>query len=98
VGQYCFDAYYPGEGHTKDNIVIWFEKEKILYGGCLVKSVENDDIGFIGDANLTAWPKTMENLINKYHQPAYVIPGHFGWADNKSLEHTLLVVKNKLNH
>src|ERR1700739_54852 len=33
VGQYSFETYYPGQGHTADNIVIWFKKEKILYGG-----------------------------------------------------------------
>ena len=32
VGQYSFETYYPGQGHTADNIVIWFKKEKILYG------------------------------------------------------------------
>src|SRR5450432_4059847 len=24
VGKHCFLVYYPGEGHTKDNLVIWF--------------------------------------------------------------------------
>ena len=39
VGQYKFQTYYGGQGHSPDNIVIWFDKkEKILYGGCLVKS------------------------------------------------------------
>ena len=33
VGQYSFQIYYPGHGHAPDNIVVWFEKEKILYGG-----------------------------------------------------------------
>ena len=28
VGQYTFETYYPGQGHTADNIVIWFDKEK----------------------------------------------------------------------
>ena len=38
MGQHAFQTYYGGQGHTPDNIVIWFDKEKILYGGCLVKS------------------------------------------------------------
>jgi metallo-beta-lactamase class B len=37
IGQYSFSTFYPGEGHTKDNLVIWFEKEKILYGDVLLK-------------------------------------------------------------
>ncbi len=33
------------EGHTKDNIVIWLPKGKVLYGGCFVKSAENNRPG-----------------------------------------------------
>ena len=31
IGQYSFYTYYPGQGHTVDNIIIWFKKEKILF-------------------------------------------------------------------
>ncbi len=37
VGSHRFVTCYPGEGHTEDNIVIWFDDEKVLYGGCLIK-------------------------------------------------------------
>lgn len=26
IGSHTFETYYPGEGHTKDNIVVWFDK------------------------------------------------------------------------
>jgi metallo-beta-lactamase class B len=35
IGQYAFQTYYGGGGHAPDNIVVWFEKDKILYGECL---------------------------------------------------------------
>jgi len=88
-GSHTFQAYYPGEGHTKDNIVIWFEKVKILYGGCLVKSTESDGLGNISDANIITWPETIKNVMNKYPEPDYVIPGHFSWLNNQGLQHTL---------
>ncbi|HQW83460.1 MAG TPA: metallo-beta-lactamase, partial [Ferruginibacter sp.] len=25
IGAYTFETYYPGEGHTSDNIIIWFK-------------------------------------------------------------------------
>ncbi len=28
VGQYSFETYYPSQGHTLDNIVVWFKNEK----------------------------------------------------------------------
>lgn len=96
TGNHNFEVHYPGAGHTKDNIVAWFGKEKILYGGCLIKSTENNGLGNIADANLPEWETTIKKLIKKYPRPAYVIPGHFGWNSNKSLQHTLkLLQKNK---
>ncbi|MCW3125560.1 MAG: blaB1 [Bacteroidetes bacterium] len=89
VPQYCFTAdttfdfgdhmlqtFYPGEGHTKDNIVIWFDKEKILYGGCLVKSAEATGIGNVADANLNEWRNTISKLKKRFSSPTFIIPGH----------------------
>jgi glyoxylase-like metal-dependent hydrolase (beta-lactamase superfamily II) len=89
VGNHKFQTYYPGEGHTKDNIVIWFDEHKILYGGCLVKSTESKNLGNVSDANLEKWSSTILNVMNKYPNPKFVIPGHFDWKNNKSLNHTL---------
>jgi glyoxylase-like metal-dependent hydrolase (beta-lactamase superfamily II) len=93
IGNHHFVTYYPGEGHTKDNIVIWFDDEKVLYGGCLVKSTAANDLGYLGDANLSEWPATVTNVMNRFPKPLYVIPGHFGWANNKGLEHTLQLLE-----
>lgn len=95
VGNKKFETFYPGAGHTQDNIVVWFEKEKVLYGGCLIKSTENNDLGYTGDADIDAWEGTMKKLINKYPKPSYVIPGHFAWDSPKALQHTLKLVKKK---
>ena len=94
IGNHRFLTYYPGEGHTKDNIVIWFDDEKVLYGGCLVKSTEANDLGYLGDANLSEWAATIANVIKRFPNPRYVIPGHFGWADNKGLERTLRLLED----
>jgi hypothetical protein len=42
IGGVTLQTYYPGEGHTKDNIVVWVPQDKVLFGGCLVKSLEAD--------------------------------------------------------
>jgi len=96
IGTYLFETYYPGEGHTKDNIVVWCDKEKILYGGCLIKSTENDGLGNTADANVVAWEYSIRNVMKRFPNPQYVIPGHFGWISNKGLQHTLqLLEQNK---
>ena len=93
VGNYKFETFYPGEGHTKDNIVIWFDKYKILYGGCLVKSTENNNLGNVADANIKKWKPTIKKVMKKYPRPNFVIPGHFGWNSNKGLTHTLKLLR-----
>jgi metallo-beta-lactamase class B len=93
VGQYSFETYYPGRGHTADNIIIWFKKEKILYGGCLIKSFKDDDLGFLGDANKTEYASTIKNVQKKCQQPKYVIVGHGDWTNVKSLSHTLIMAE-----
>jgi metallo-beta-lactamase class B len=95
VGNHRFETYYPGEGHTRDNIVIWFDNDKILYGGCFVKSTESNELGNIVDANIVQWGHSVENVIKKYPAPKYIIPGHMGWHNNTSLQHTLRLLQTK---
>jgi len=97
VGEYKFHTGFSGEGHTPDNIVVWFPKQKILYGGCLVKSTEAADLGNLEDANVTTWKQTMKNLKKKYKKSTFVIPGHQAWSNGiLALEHTLkLLEENK---
>lgn len=92
VGQYSFSTYFGGEGHTKDNIVIWFGEQRVLYGGCLVKSVEAEDLGYTGEANLEEWPATIKKIKRKFSRPNYIITGHQDWSGTQSLNHTLTLL------
>jgi len=81
-------VYFLGEGHSLDNTVVWFPKEKILYGGCLIKSAEATDIGYIGDGNTDAWPATIKAVKRKFKQAKTVIPGHDNWNQSGHIENT----------
>jgi metallo-beta-lactamase class B len=94
LGNFKFETYYGGEGHTKDNIVIWFEKQKILYGGCLVKSINAKDLEYVGEANIEEWPKTIKRVQAKFKNPKYIITGHHDWSSLNSLNHTLKLLKD----
>ncbi len=93
TGQYSFQTYFPGQGHAPDNIVIWFEKEKILYGGCLIKSVEDSTLGNLADADVKDYATTIKNIQKKCKKIKYIIPGHNDWTSTKSLEHTLKMAR-----
>ncbi len=96
VGQHTFEVYYPGKGHASDNVVEWFNKEKVLYGGCFVKSISAVDLGYLGDADVKEWQKSMNKVQTKFKKPVYVIPGHDNGTNAESLNHTLKLINDYL--
>ena len=92
IGNYVLQTAYRGAGHTSDNIVIWCNKDKILYGGCLVKSVVNSSIGNVSDANISEWPKTIRKIMAEFSEAKYVIPGHLDWTGGNHLKQTLRLI------
>ncbi len=86
------ELFYPGAGHTRDNTVVWVPDAKVLFGGCLVKDVRATSKGNIADADLAAWPGTIENVMGQYPDAARVIPGHGDPGGRELLEHTIRVV------
>ncbi len=79
VGGQQIITYYPGEGHTKDNIVAWLPATRVLYGGCFIKSSQAKNIGYTADGNVKEWPASVARMKEKFPHPAYVIPGHDAW-------------------
>jgi metallo-beta-lactamase class B len=53
------ELYYPGPGHTVDNIVTWIADEKVLFGGCFVKSADARSLGYTVESDLAAWPASL---------------------------------------
>jgi metallo-beta-lactamase class B len=93
VGQYSFETFFPGEAHTLDNIVIWFEKEKILYGGCLIKGAGDKNLGFLDDGNRTAYAATLKKVQQKFRKPKFIIVAHSDWRNINSLKHSFEMAK-----
>ena len=93
TGQYSFETFYPGQAHTSDNIVVWFEKEKILYGGCLIKGADANNLGFLGDGNTKEYATTLKRVQRKFHNPEYIIIAHSDWKDVHSLKHSIKLAK-----
>jgi len=89
IGGQKFVVDFLGEGHTVDNLVVWFPQYKILDGGCLVKSSSATDMGFTGEANVEEWPQAIKNLQTKYPDAKMIIPGHDEWKGGGHVEHTL---------
>lgn len=93
VGQYSFETFFPGPGHTEDNIVIWFHKERILYGGCLIKGATDENLGFLGDGNKAEYVTTLKRVHRKFRDPKFIIVAHSDWNSLYSLKHSIIMAK-----
>lgn len=88
-----FEAFYPGPGHTSDNLVVWFPEERILFGGCLVKAAAAHDLGNVAEADLSSWPLAVKAVAERYPGASLVVPGHGETGGPAALAHTLELLR-----
>ena len=82
-------ATYFGAGHTTDNVVVWLPSQGILFGGCLIKSLDSQSLGNTADGDLKAYPTTLQKVLAAYNHAKIVVPGHGDWGGTDLIEHTL---------
>ena len=92
VGNKKIINYYPGEAHTLDNIITWIPSEKTIFGGCMVKSM-NAGKGNLADANVEAWPGTIERIKSFCPSARIVVPGHGDAGGQELLDYTIALFK-----
>lgn len=82
------EIFYPGPGHSVDNLVVWLPEQKILNGGCFVRAGEAGTLGNTSDAVISEWAASAERAQRRYPEAQIVIPGHGAPGDVSLLEHT----------
>ncbi|ARJ74564.1 subclass B1 metallo-beta-lactamase [Bacillus velezensis] len=92
-GDMKIETFYPGKGHTEDNMTVWLPKDKLLFGGCLIKALETKEIvptpGFYPDQ----WPRAVRKVMKRYQDISIVVPGHGSPGDDRLLPHTINLLK-----
>lgn len=92
VGNQTTITKFFGEGHTKDNVVTYVPSENLLFGGCLIKSLDATK-GYLDDANVEEWSSTVAKIKNQYPNLKIVVPGHGDFGDTKLLDYTIELFK-----
>jgi glyoxylase-like metal-dependent hydrolase (beta-lactamase superfamily II) len=87
--------FYPGPGHTADNIVLWLPQYQLLHGGCFVKAPRYPGLGNIADADVAAWPVSLQRLKAQYPQALVVVPGHGDVGDLQLLDYSLALFSKR---
>lgn len=93
VGGRELELYYPGPGHTVDNIVTWIADGKVLFGGCLVKAADAANLGNTTEADLAAWSATLANVKERCPGARLIVPGHGDPGGPELIDHTLELIK-----
>jgi len=89
IGDEDVNVFYPGPSHTIDNVVVYFPKRKILFGGCMIKSLGSRDAGYTADADMQKWPRSVEKVLAQYKDAKFVVPGHGDYGDTALIKHTI---------
>lgn len=94
VGKENIFVTYFGEGHTKDNVVGYFSRDNIMFGGCLIKE-SGATKGYLGDANVKEWSSTVEKIKNAYSKVKIIVPGHGAIGGIEILDYTIKLFKDQ---
>jgi len=96
LGHKSIYCYFLGAAHSLDNIVVWIPSERILFPGCMCKSLSSESLGNTDDGDLNEYPKTINTVIRKFKSAKIVIPGHGTIGGLDLLLHTRdLTIKTK---
>lgn len=88
------ETFFPGAGHSMDNLVVWLPGEQILIGGCFLKSNHSNHLGWTGDADLENWYHAANRVNAKYPDVKLAFPGHGkGVKGAVIIEHTMAITK-----
>ncbi|MFP2911313.1 subclass B1 metallo-beta-lactamase [Pyxidicoccus sp. 3LFB2] len=82
------EVFFPGAGHAPDNVVVWHKDSGVLFGGCFVKDSASKNLGNVGDADVKAWPASLERTRQRFPEMRVVVPGHGQPGGTELLTHT----------
>jgi glyoxylase-like metal-dependent hydrolase (beta-lactamase superfamily II) len=91
VSPHNWALHITAPGHTRDNIVVWLPRQRVLFGGCFLKSVTSADLGYLADAVVGDWAGSARRVSARYPARQITIPGH-GIVTGDPVGHTLALL------
>lgn len=86
-------VFYPGAGHTEDNIVVDVKGAGILFGGCLIRPGNSINLGNTADGNIQHWATATDAVATRFPDSKIVVPSHGPPAGRELLTHTAALAK-----
>lgn len=91
-------TFYPGAGHSPDNLLVWLPRHRVLFGGCFLRATIEDDLGNLADADVPAWTTSIRKAeawaatLANPGERVIVLPSHGELGGLRMLEHTRTLV------
>lgn len=94
-GERYVDVTYFGGGHSVDGVVAWFDDEKILVGGCLLKAENARSLGNLADADEAGYLPTVQAVKEAYPDARVVTPGHGHHGGMGVIDRTIMLLESR---
>ena len=92
-GEAGITVYYPGPGHTRDNIVVYYAPAKVLFGGCLIRPGGSNNLGNTADGDIAHWAEAVRKVAAVFPDAEIVIPSHGAMGGRELLDHTIALAE-----
>ncbi len=88
-----YEVFYPGAGHTRDNVVVYFSASKTLFGGCLIRPGDSKSLGNTADGDVENWADAVRNVADAFPEADIIIPSHGPIGGRELLDHTIALAE-----
>ena len=85
--------YYPGGGHTRDNITVGIRGASIAFGGCLIKGSGSNSLGNLADADIDHYAKAAQNFSDAFPGATIIAMSHSGFETRSAITDTIKLEK-----
>ena len=69
-------VFYPGPGHTSDNITVGIDGTDIAFGGCLIKDSKAKSLGNLGDADTEHYAASARAFGAAFPKASTIVMSH----------------------
>jgi metallo-beta-lactamase class B len=84
------ELFHPGAARTSDNIVAFIADAQVLFGGCMIRALDQTGLGNVADADSCHWPHAARAVLERYGERSkIVVPGHGKFGPSALLGHTI---------
>ena len=81
-------VFYPGPGHTSDNITVGIDGTDIAFGGCLIKDSKAKSLGNLGDADTEHYAASARAFGAAFPKASMIVMSHSAPDSRAAITHT----------